>query len=383
VLTRSRPVKTLLIVVVTLTMKYACCKSTVDGAVNALVCIKCKLNYHVACLFPTDKKELCKKKISNELRESWLCPGCTASLPKTPRNDDTPVRANQGGSRSHVPGTDYVNTRRGGSSTGPTLISTQDGSLDSVDLTSIKGFISREISLMKSEFLKAITEAVIKELKPIREEISGLREAMTFINGQHKLISRRVDDLEKEIKCLSGVRADIGAMKESISDAGIETQKRKQWARRSNIEIFGIPERKGENLMKILEDISKRANSSLDPASDVDFVTRVAPKQGNNNKKIKPIVVRFLARWRKDEFLAAVKRLRLKCSDIGISGDFFIHFNDHLTSSNKGLLQRAKSICKERGYAYVWVKNCTIKVRRSDTSPVLHIFSDTDLSKVK
>lgn len=370
----------------TINMKYACCKSLAEGAVSALICIKCKQNHHVACVFPSDKK-----KVTNEFRKSWLCPDCSLAQPKVLRNDNTPLTPQQGGNpRCQPSGIDNVNSRRGGSCGESPPPTPQNLSSSCLSLDSIKDMISKEISVMiskeiatlKSEIDRTITKAVSRELKPLREEIASIKESLNFINNQHDLIVKRVDNLEKEVKLVSVAKAEVGKIRDAISIADAENHKREQWARRSNVEIFGIPERQGENLLKILGDIASHMQFPLHSASDIDFVTRVAPKQ-NENKKIKPIVVRFLARWKKDDFLAVARKLRLKCSDIGISGDSFVHFNEHLTSRNKALLQRVKSVCKEKGFKYVWVRNCSIKVRRSDTSPVIHISCESDLNKIK
>lgn len=78
-----------------------------------------------------------------------------------------------------------------------------------------------------------------------------------------------------------------------------------------------------------------------------------------------------------------MRKLKLKACDLGFSGNSSIHFNEHLTSANKALLKRAKEVAKERNYTYVWVKNCSVMVRRSDTSPVIHISNVMDLNKIK
>ncbi|XP_028166561.1 uncharacterized protein LOC114357236 [Ostrinia furnacalis] len=360
-------------------MKYACCKSTADGASGAVVCTKCKQNFHLACLYPTDKKKI----ISAELKQIWVCPDCSVNQPRSAKSDNTPVRGSQTGSRPQPSDRENVNHRRGGSrSDSPPVSSPLESShamLVSID--TVKSFIASEMAVMRSELRKAISEAIARELKPIREEIASIRESMEFINNQQEAMTKRVDNLEKDIKSIGNVKSDIGAIKESIASHENGNDKREQWARRSNIEIFGVPERKGENLMNVLRDIAGHAQFPLDPSKDIDFVTRVAPK--SSDRKTKPIVVRFLARWKKDEFLATVKKLRLKSTDIKISGDSFIYFNDHLTSTNKALLQRVKAICKEKSYKYVWVKHCAIKVRRSDTSPVINISHESDLNKIK
>lgn len=141
--------------------------------------------------------------------------------------------------------------------------------------------------------------------------------------------------------------------------------------------------KKNENLFDILQTISDRIQHKVDPSLDIDFITRVAPKK-SDPKKIKPIIIRFLARHKKDDFLSRVRKMKLKASDIGYVGfDNFIYFNEHLTSINKSLLHQTKVIAKEKQYTYVWVKNCAIFARRNDTSPVIAITNELDLNQLK
>ncbi|CAH2087987.1 unnamed protein product [Euphydryas editha] len=175
---------------------------------------------------------------------------------------------------------------------------------------------------------------------------------------------------------------DISCMFDNILYI-FDNNRREQWSRRSNLEIYGIPERKSENLLVLLKDIAQRIDFPLNIDCDLDFITRVAPRE-KNLKKPKPIVVRFLARYKKDEFLSKAKKSKIKASDLGFNNsNAQIFFNDHLTGANKSLLQRAKIIAKEHNFKYTWVKNCAIMVRRSDTSPVVHITNPIDLNKVK
>ncbi|CAH2095142.1 unnamed protein product [Euphydryas editha] len=45
-------------------------------------------------------------------------------------------------------------------------------------------------------------------------------------------------------------------------------------------------------------------------------------------------------------------------------------------------IREIKKIAKEKCYQYVWVKKCCIMVRRTNSSPVMHITSLTDLKKM-
>lgn len=162
-----------------------------------------------------------------------------------------------------------------------------------------------------------------------------------------------------------------------------DANSRDQWARRSNIEIIGIPEKRNENLFNIIEKLADRAEYKF-MATDIDFVTRVAPSS-HDNKQIKPIIVRFLSRYRKDDFLSSVRKLKnLRPRDLGFTdtySDRLIFFSDHLTKSNKSLLQRAK-LASDRSYKYVWAKNCSIMLRKSDSSKIIHISTNVDLNKI-
>ncbi|XP_045445727.1 uncharacterized protein LOC123653788 [Melitaea cinxia] len=92
----------------------------------------------------------------------------------------------------------------------------------------------------------------------------------------------------------------------------------------------------------------------------------------------KPIIARFISRYRKDECLAQLRKLKITAMDLGFaSGKVPIHFNDHLTSNNKALLKRAKSIAKEKHYKYVWVRNCSIMARHTDTKYDIIALSET------
>ncbi|XP_045459285.1 uncharacterized protein LOC123669739 [Melitaea cinxia] len=252
----------------------------------------------------------------------------------------------------------------------------------STQFEGIKEFIASEMAKWKVDLEASISNMVSTLLQPIKDDITSLRESVSFINSKYDEFNNKVIGLEKELKSLSSLSIELSTLKKKIDTLETENNSREQWSRRSNIEVYGIPERKNENLMEILKTISDRTGYQLNPSTDIDFVTRVAHSK-SENRLIKPIVIKFLSRWKKDDFLALAKRIKLQCSDIGFAGNSSnVYFKEHLTRSNKALLQEAKKLAKEKNFSYVWIKNCTIMVRRTDTSPVLHILSNSDLKKI-
>ncbi|KAI8422106.1 hypothetical protein MSG28_009994 [Choristoneura fumiferana] len=146
----------------------------------------------------------------------------------------------------------------------------------------------------------------------------------------------------------------------------------------------GIPETNNENLLQIFTKITEIAGFPINVSTDIDFITRVAHME-SKSKKPKAIIVRFLARYKKDDCLSRLRKLRdFKACDAGFAGsNSSIYFNDHLTKANKLLLKDAKKLAAEKSYKWVWVRHCCIMVRRDDTSKVLNILTSEDLKEIK
>ncbi|XP_046962199.1 uncharacterized protein LOC124531733 [Vanessa cardui] len=257
-----------------------------------------------------------------------------------------------------------------------------DSKVIPVSSEEVQDIVSKEFDKLWLKLENTISDIISAQLKPLKEEIANFKKSVSFINSEFENINKKVEHIEKDVKSLISTKAIIGELKDITDKIQSDNNDREQWGRRSNIEIYGVPEKKGENLFNIFKDISHKANCPVNISTDLDFITRVASK--NSSKKCKPIVVRFLARYKKDDFLSNVRKLKLKACDLGYSNvNTPIFFNDHLTSSNKILLQRAKNRAKDNHYRYIWVKNCSIMVRRNDTSPIVHISSEKDLNKIK
>ncbi|KAL4718790.1 hypothetical protein ACJJTC_007014 [Scirpophaga incertulas] len=170
-------------------MKFACCVSGEEGANNELLmCVKCKLNFHFKCLYPTDSRS----NITSELKKKWICPKCSASGPKR-NSDNTPVRCNSGGPSN-------INTKRGASShnSSPPSTSGQDYLTTSTEV--IRSIISSEVEKLRLELLKSLTDTFSNQLKLIRDDVTKLQEAVNFVNSQHEDMLAKLDKINAEVR---------------------------------------------------------------------------------------------------------------------------------------------------------------------------------------
>lgn len=358
-------------------MKYACCKSSTGGASDTLKCNKCCKHYHIQCLYPTNEN----KGAAHDVKKTWICPDCISSQPRVINNDNTPIRGQNLGSGN----SDNINLRRGAASiSAPSSVSSLDKSLDlgesSPLLEHVRYIIRSEISNFRTD-INASIAGIQNEIRSVREEFSSIKVSLEYINNIFEDFGKRLSKCEVDVKQLSKSYSEVVGIKTSLESMEMEHNNRDQWARRSNIEIQGVPQTQNENLFNVVQNIAKKIDCTL-VDTDIDFVTRVASKS-NDGIKPKHIVARFLSRWKKDDFLARARKIELKCSDIDFrDNDSRIYCNDHLTSANKSLLQEAKKIAKVKDYKYVWVRNCCIMVRRLDKAPVIHITKPNDLKKI-
>lgn len=241
-------------------------------------------------------------------------------------------------------------------------------------------------------------ESMREDLKAIREEFHGMKSMLASVNTTLQEYSDRIKKVEVTVQesCdkIKDTDGRLTRLEETKNDQVVSLKsqldkllavddEREQFVRTNNVEIKGVPQSKNENLFELVFNLGKRINYPL-TKSQINFVTRV---QSRNPDHMKPIIVAFHCRYTKDDFIAAA-RMATKTSPLmsvhlGIEGKpLKIFVNDHLTVKNKELLTSTKKAAKERGFQYVWVKNCKIFVRKNEESPIILIRSAKDLSKL-
>lgn len=350
-------------------MEFVCCHLRSKNATKEMVCFKCNENYHTKCIFP-DKPE--KWVPDKQLLSSWLCPKCSRSSQRDNR-DDTPVRAGNktciANARNDTsPSHQNVTLRKNS-------VAPRKEELISISKETLRSIIKEEINAALCN-----TNSTLMELKT---EVAELQNSLKFMSEKYDSVIKRISCVEEKTKTINTLELEVKDLKIQLKTINCSIEKQEQWGRRSNIEIVGLPERKEEDLMNALCKLATFAKCSFNPQADIDFVTRVA-HMNKDIKKPRPVVVRFLARYKKDEFLSRLKACKdLKACDIGFSNNTSrIYFNEHLTSERKILLKKVKKAAEEKQYKYVWVKNYAILARKNDHSAAIHISTEGDLKKL-
>ncbi|XP_069355159.1 uncharacterized protein [Maniola hyperantus] len=355
-----------------------CSKLYKDG--SGLICAKCNKNYHVKCLnMATAQYNRLKHK------SSWNCPACPV---KDGRHDDTPVKSSVDATEES---SSSANSEMQEISADPqncdtptpthTILSSPIGDCQPSDLS--QNALLHNISLQISQLQMQMSSIQIikNDLCSLKTDISELKNSLS---AKVEDLENRMSDAELKLSQMSDLQSEVDELKSKVASMMESNLKNDQWVRRSNIQINGIPSRKDEDLIKVIKDLADMSGYSLDTSRDIDFVTRIAIRNDVDTSYPKPIILKLLSRYKKDDFLSCLRRLKdLKASDVGFPGNQArIYINDHLSSYNKMLLQKAKALAKEKKYDYCWVRNCTVMVRQNEKSKIIHITSEESLKKI-
>ncbi|KAJ0171261.1 hypothetical protein K1T71_002050 [Dendrolimus kikuchii] len=224
-------------------------------------------------------------------------------------------------------------------------------------------------------------------LPSLISDVKGIKSNMELLQSSNEEAIKKIQEFASRVDAVESRIASVEMIADTASDTKAQMDillrndiSRDQWSRMNNAEIKGIPFIKSENLFSILEKIGIAINYKVDK-SQINYISRIP----TFNNKEKSVIVSFLNRYIKEDFVAAARAKKsLLASALGFAdSNQRVFVNDHLSPEYKKLLTKTKSVAKEKGFQYVWVKFSKIHVRKNDTSHVLTINSPQDLLKLK
>lgn len=253
--------------------------------------------------------------------------------------------------------------------------------------------ISASIINLKEE-VNTLTSASCQlqcEVNELREEYSSVKKELSDLGDKYVRLTQDITELKSTANFDSDNYADcskrireLDLKVDSSSTLIIESLERKidtleQQARQCNIEIANMPEKRGENLIGILESIGSAVNMSI-ASRDIISIHRVPHAHAQNNRP-KNIIVKFTSRILRDNLLKAYRLSKGLTTDrVGLSGTpCRFYMNEHLTLRNKELFRKCREAAKASKFKFVWVRNATVLVRESEESTAFSIRTEDDI----
>ncbi|KAH9377887.1 hypothetical protein HPB48_021172 [Haemaphysalis longicornis] len=203
------------------------------------------------------------------------------------------------------------------------------------------GAIKKALNELKE--LRNLKEEV-KELKSLRKEMESMLRENRDLKSQNKKLTQRLEQLE-------------------------------QYQRSNNIEVKGIPFDAEPTAM--LKKIGQIIAEPVDD-NDIDICHKVPTAKHNETN----IVVRFVRRQKRNDFLAKARKARIATNDLGFDESQPVFINEHLTRLTKQLLGAVVQKKKEVGWKFAWTAGGKVFARKDENSPLLRVAEKDDIEKM-
>lgn len=219
-----------------------------------------------------------------------------------------------------------------------------------------------------------------KQLSAIKQSISVLSDKYDTLLAEHEQSKEKISKLEKMAastnnKCVYLEKQNM-VLEQKI-------QEFEQASRKHNIEIVGIEQLPGENIMDIVATIGNKIDVTC---AEIESARRTHPPRSGPNAKPAPIIVAFKSSGTaaRDQWLAQRRRLADLTSATITGGSLTtkVYLNEDLNKSTRVLLWNVKK--QLHGiFKYIWVVNGKILVKKVDGGNSTWVRSENDLNELK
>lgn len=257
---------------------------------------------------------------------------------------------------------------------------------DLEDLKTDMQSLKTEFGVSQSSILSTIESWFTKQdakFSRFIEDFNDIKTSIQFVSDKYDELNTKTDDIVKRVTELENKSSTTDNASLQLTHLEAKLDVMEQQARQCNVEISNVPEKRGENLVTLLEDIAALVKETINK-HDIVAIHRV-PHATPVSQRPKNIIVKFSSRLIRDSLISAVRLQKgITSEQLNITGQSHkIFINEHLTLRNKNLFRQAREAAKQHGFRFVWVKHGSILVRRNETSPVFSIRAESDLAKIK
>lgn len=222
----------------------------------------------------------------------------------------------------------------------------------------------------------------LEKLESIADDMKNIKDTIEFLTNKYDELMEEFNDYKTKTiqneRQISQLKSENAFLHRGLTMAQDQINSLEQYNRRDNVEIHGVDVKKGETVENIVESIGNLLNLPCEKQT----ITAAHRLPESKTSKYPPvIIVRFNNRKISEQWLQK-RRTNLTSSNVvGGSSTNKIFINENLTTKTKELHWQARIQGKKLGYAYTWVKQGKIFMRKEAGSSVLRIEKYDDIPK--
>lgn len=228
----------------------------------------------------------------------------------------------------------------------------------------------------------AIGKLLEKHLQPLKSKLDDLGAAVARFEARLALLETEQKEHANTLTFMGDeimdMRSQLASTEERLraldSGAGREVIERMEHERRArSVELFGVPYAAGENLMEVIPRLSAKLKLKTVP-DNIDLIYRI--------KTSKRVVIRFVQKHRRDEFMSEYKKTEINLQDLGFKDNSRVYINEVLSKGQYELLFKARNFKKANNFKYIWTKNQKIYLRKAQDSEAVEVTSEKVLANL-
>ncbi|CAH1170776.1 unnamed protein product [Phaedon cochleariae] len=220
----------------------------------------------------------------------------------------------------------------------------------------------------------------------IKKQNSEMVKSLEFYGGKIDDFTRKMEKFEETVKAVENTQNEVKMLREDNNRIRNDLEFLQQQGRMKNVEIRGVTEKRGENILSIIAKLCEIIDFKLE-RDDIDSLHRVNSFQ-TPNKSTEPrcIILTFTKNVTKNIFMQSAKSNREKLRAKLIDREFEdkpIYINEHLSPGNKVLYKKTRDLCATQNFKFCWIKDCKIFVKKADGDRVIQITNEDSLNKLR
>lgn len=247
---------------------------------------------------------------------------------------------------------------------------------------------TKNINTMDS--IKAFMVTIQADINEFKKQQAEMLLSVEFISQSYEIIKNKLVNMENKCNKIDDIAKENVKLKKVIEDQAIRITALEQAPLMKCIEISGVPDSIKLTPIEIFETISDAIDFDVH-LNEIEYCSKA--KYAAKNNKPKNITVCFKDQLKKDSFLSKKKNSKLNTSIFNVTkndanGDKIINttnsnifINESLCSTTKKILFETKAFAKANNYKFVWVRDGTVFLRKSENERYFKIKSLNDLNQ--